>query len=141
MVSSYGGSTKSSLAQIEGFQKVQDEFGSLPYNCASLDKELKRLSDKLLSERKKYPLPNLQQNAYIEALELKKNAWESTWNTKGCRDIIENIRLESIAVAQTSSAIKAEKSILGTANKNEKIYLGLGGLVVLVGLYIVLQNR
>lgn len=141
MVSSYGGSTKSSLAQIEAFQKVQDEFGSLPYNCASLDKELKRLSDKLLSERKKYPLPNLQQSAYIDALELKKNAWESTWTTKSCKDIIENIRLESIAVTQTASAIKAEKSILGTANKNENIYIGLGGLVILVGLYIVLQNK
>lgn len=132
--------SKSSTIAIQGFQKVEDEFGYLPYNCESLDKNLKILSDKILSERKKYPLPNLQQNAYINALELKKSAWESTWATKGCRDIIENIRLESVAVAQGLSAIKAEKSILGTANKNEKIYLGLGGLVVLIGLYIVLKK-
>jgi hypothetical protein len=144
MVSSYavgimGATSEYSRAQEAGYQQVQNEFGSLPHNCASLDKDLKRLAESILTQRKKSPLPNLQQKAYIDGLESKKRDWEVIWATRGCRDIIENIRLQSFAVTETSSAIKQEKSVLGTSNKNQNLYIGLGGLVMLVGLYIVLK--
>jgi hypothetical protein len=111
----------------------------LPYNCVSLDKDIKRISDKLVAERKKSPLPNLQQKAYLEALELKKYAWESTFATKGCRDIIENIRLTTGAVETSKFAIKAEQQILPANEKDQNIYIGLGAVVMLIGLYIVLK--
>jgi hypothetical protein len=139
MVSSYGGSTDWSRAQELAYEKVQNEFGSLPYNCVSLDKDIKRISDKLLAERKKSPLPNLQQKAYLEALELKKHAWESTFATKGCRDIIENIRLTTGAVEESKFAIKAEQQILPANQKDQSLYIGLGAVVMLIGLYIVLK--
>lgn len=133
------GSTEWSRAQEAGYQKVQDEFGSLPYNCVSLDKDIKRISDKLEVERKKSPLPSLQQRAYMEALELKKHAWESTFATKGCRDIIENIRLTTGAVEESKFAIKAEQQVLPTNEKDQTLYIGLGAVVMLIGLYIVLK--
>lgn len=139
MVSSYGGSTEWSLAQEEGFQKVQNEFVYLPYNCVALDKDLKVISEKILSERKKYPFPNLKQKAYIEALESKKMFWEQTFSSKGCRDIIENIRLKTGAVEQSKYAIKAEKEVLPANEKDQSIYIGIGAVVMLVGLYIVLK--
>lgn len=139
MVSSYGGNTEWSRAQEAGYKKVQDEFGSLPYNCVSLDKDIKRISDKLLSERKKSPLLNLQQKAYLEALELKKHAWETTFATKGCRDIIENIRLTTGAVLETKFSIKAEKEILPKSQADQNLYIGLGAVIMLVGLYVVLK--
>jgi len=144
MVSSYGdgimgASSEYSRAQESAYQQVSNEFGSLPYNCQSLDKELKRLAERILTQRKNFPLPSLQQKLYVEQLESKKSAWEGAWATRGCRDIIENIRLQSIAVTETSSAIKQEKSVLEPNNKNQNMYIGIGGLVMLVGLYIVLK--
>jgi hypothetical protein len=139
MVSSYGGRSEWSLAQELGFQKVQNEFGSLPYNCVSLDKDIKKISDKLVVERKKSPLPNLQQKAYLEALERKKSIFESTFANKGCRDIIENIRLTTGAVEESKFAIKAEQQILPANEKDQSIYIGLGAVVMLIGLYIVLK--
>ena len=135
-----GNSTDFSRAQESGYQKVQNEFGSLPYNCADLDLQIKRISERLLTERKKDPLPSTEQKAYMDALELKKSGWESMWATKGCRDIIENIRLQSMAVVDTSSAIKQEVSVLDKGKKDQSLYIGLGGVVLLIGLYIVLNK-
>ncbi len=144
MVSSYGdgimgSSTEWSRAQQAGYEKVQNEFGSLPYNCTSLDKDLKKLSDKIVAERKKDPLPSLQQRAYMEALEFKKNTWEGSFANHGCRDIIENIRLTTGAVEESKFAIKAEQQVLPANEKDQSLYIGLGAVVMLVGLYIVLK--
>ena len=81
----------------------------------------------------------MQQKAYLEALELKKHAWESTFATKGCRDIIENIRLTTGAVEESKFAIKAEQQILPANQKDQSLYIGLGAVVMLIGLYIVLK--
>jgi hypothetical protein len=145
MVSSYGAgimgsSTEYSRAQESGYEKVQNDFGSLPYNCVDLDKQIKKISDKLLEQRKKSPLPSLQEKAYIEALEIKKSGWQNLWDTKVCRDIIENIRLTTGAVESTKFAIKAEQQILPKNEKDQNIYIGLGAVVMLIGLYIVLKK-
>ena len=145
MVSSYGvgimgSSTEYSRAQESGYQRVQNEFGSLPYNCVSLDRDIKRISDKLVEERKKSPLPSVEQKAYMEALELKKSGWEGMFGTKGCRDIIENIRLTTGAVESSKFAIKAEQQVLPKNEKDQNLYIGLGAVVLLIGLYIVLKE-
>jgi hypothetical protein len=145
MVSSYstgimGSTNEYTRAQELAYDKVTNEFGSTPYNCADLDLQIKRISEKLLSERKKDPLPSSQQKVYMEQLELKKSAWEGMWATNGCKDIIENIRLQSMAVVETSSAIKQEESVLDKGKKDQSLYIGLGGVVLLIGLYIVLNK-
>jgi len=145
MVSSYGvgimgSSTEYSRAQESGYQRVLDEFGSLPYNCVSLDKDIKRISDKILEERKKTPSPDLRQKLYLEALEAKKSEWGGTFDTKSCRDIIEKIRLTTGAVEQSKFAIKAEQQILPKNEKDQSLYIGLGAVVMLIGLYIVLKE-
>ena len=135
-----GNSSDFSRAQESGYQKVQNEFGSLPYNCADLDKNLKLISDRILTQRKLYALPNTEQQAYINALELTKTAWESSFATHNCRDIIEKIRLQSMAVVDTSSAIKQEASVLDKSKNDQSLYIGLGGVVMLIGLYIILNK-
>lgn len=147
MVSSYGegimGSstdTEISRAQKSGYDRVQSEFGSQPINCVSLDKDLKRISDRIVEERKRYQSPSLQQRAYMDALELKKSIWEGTFGTKGCRDIIENIRLNTGAVEESKFAIRAEQQILPKNEKDQNLYIGLGAVVMLIGLYIVLKK-
>jgi hypothetical protein len=145
MVSSYpvgvmGSSTEYSRAQESGYQRVLNEFGSFPYNCVSLDKDIKRISDKIIEERKKSPLPSVEQKAYLEALESKKSEWGGTFDTKSCRDIIEKIRLTTGAVEQSKFAIKAEQQILPKNEKDQSLYIGLGAVVMLIGLYIVLKE-
>lgn len=145
MVSSYGvgimgSSTEWSRAQESGYEKMQNEFGTLPYNCVDLDKQLKKISDKLAEQRKLSPLPSLQQRAYLEALEAKKSNWEGMFGTKGCRDIIENIRLTTGAVESSKFAIKAEQQVLPKNEKDQNLYIGLGAVVMLIGLYIVLKK-
>ena len=145
MVSSYGvgimGSTnESNNAKESAFNKVAEQFGSLPYNCAFTDQQIKKITDKIIEERKKSPIPNLQQKAYIEALENKKGFFESTFETKSCRDIIEEIRLTTGAVESSKFAIKAEQQILPKNEKDQNLYIGLGAVVMLIGLYIVLKE-
>jgi hypothetical protein len=135
-----GSSTEWSRAQESGYEKVQNEFGSLPYNCVDLDLQLKKISDKILQQRKLNPLPSTEQRAYLEALELKKSGWEGTFGTKGCRDIIENIRLTTSAVESSKFAIRAEQQVLPKNEKDQSLYIGLGAVVMLIGLYIVLKE-
>jgi hypothetical protein len=74
MVSSYAGigvmgnQSESDRAREAGWAKVQSEFGSLPYDCVSLDKELKRISSRLVGVRKASPLPTPEWKAYTNAL-------------------------------------------------------------------------
>ena len=140
------GSSESEKANAKAFDLVQNQFGSLPYNCASLDKDLAKLQDAIINAYK-MPLTldelghaDIYQNAYKAQLELKKTAWQSMFSDHNCRDIIENIRLQSMAVTQTSSAITQENSVLGASTANENIYIGIGGLVMLLGLFIVLKK-
>ena len=134
-----GGNSKDLTTRLEAQQRVTDEFGRGADTCVDLDKGLKKISDAIIAQRKRTPLPNLSQKYYIEEMEFKKRIWESTFAKYGCRDIIENIRLKSIAVVETSSAIKQEKSVLDVGNKNNNNYIALGAVVMLVGLYFILK--
>lgn len=146
MVSSYGGSTEWDRARAKAFELVQNQFGSLPLNCQQVDRDLKRVQDALVNAYKMRVTfdsmgnANLYERAYKEALEFKKSSLESIFETRGCRDIIENIRLTTGAVKETEYAIKSEQQVLGKTNKDQTIYIGIGAVVMMVGLYIILQK-
>ena len=127
-------------AKSSAFERVRDEFGSIPYNCTSLDQQIKKITDKIIEERKKSPIPDLQQKTYIETLEGKKGYFESVFETKSCRDIFEEIRLTTGAVESSKFAIKAEQQILPKNEKDQNLYIGLGAVVILIGLYVVLKK-
>jgi hypothetical protein len=40
----------------------------------------------------------------------------------------------------TKTSIEQEKKVLGSSKKEENIYIGVGALVLLVGLFIVLKK-
>jgi len=127
-------------AKSNAFERVRDEFGSIPYNCTSLDQQIKKITDRIIEERKKSPIPDLQQKTYIEQLESKKGYFESVFETKSCRDIFEEIRLTTGAVESSKFAIKAEQQILPKNEKDQNLYIGLGAVVMLIGLYVVLKK-
>jgi DNA gyrase/topoisomerase IV subunit A len=128
-------------ALAKAYDLVQSQFGSLPLNCVSLDKELKTLQQAII-DAYKTPLSSDEelQKAYKEQLEAKKASWENIFADHKCRDVIEKIRLASIANTETTSAIKQEESVLGKSTKNENTYIGIGAVILLVGLFVVLKK-
>jgi len=133
-------------AKVKAFDLVQSEFGSLPYNCEKLDVDLKRLEQAIINAYK-MPLKfdergnaDLYQRAYKEELEGKKKYWQNLFTKNNCRDVFENIRLKSAALTETKFAIQSEKQVLGESNKNQNLYIGIGAIVMLVGLYVILKK-
>lgn len=133
-------------AKAKAFELVQNDFSGLPYNCEKLDVELKRLQQAIINA---YKMPlnfdergnaDLYQRAYKEELERKKSYWESLFTKNNCRDVFENIRLQSAGLTETKFAIQSEQQILGESNKNQNLYIGIGALVMLVGLYVILKK-
>jgi hypothetical protein len=133
-------------AKVKAFDLVQIEFGSLPHNCEKLDIDLKRLEQAIINAYK-MPLKfdergnaDLYQRAYKEELEGKKKYWQNLFTKNNCRDVFENIRLKSAALTETKFAIQSEKQVLGESNKNQNLYIGIGAIVMLVGLYVILKK-
>lgn len=125
---------------VAAYNKVVENYGNNPDTCVDLDNRIKNISSGIGIERKKYPNPSEFQRYYVDALEAKKRTWENTFAKKGCRDIIENIRLQSAALTETKFAIESEKQVLGENNKNQNLYIALGAIVILFGLFIVLKK-
>jgi hypothetical protein len=108
-------------------------------NCYKMDEQLKEITDELASETKKLLEGNKNQK-YVKALQGRKNAIEYAFNNAYCRDTIEKDRLKETAIIETQGAISQEKEILGKSKNEQNIYIGVGTLVVLVGVYMILKK-
>lgn len=117
----------------EARQKVQDEFGGGENNCVSLDLLLRKLGDRIASETKK-STPDKQ---YLTAIIEFRSAMQNQFDTNRCLDKIEKSKQIESALLLTKSAIKDELSVDTKSNVEQKIYIGVGALVLLVGLYII----
>lgn len=120
----------------EARQKVQNEFGSGENNCVSLDLLIKRLTDRIASE-------NLKSNPdkeYLTAIIDFKSAMQFQFDTSRCADKIEKSKQIESALLLTKEAIKSEQSVLTKSNVEQKIYIGAGALILLVGLYIIVKK-
>jgi hypothetical protein len=60
--------------------------------------------------------------------------------SNSCADKIETLRQKETGVLITKTSIAQEKSVLGSSKKEENIYIGVGALVLLVGLFIVIKK-
>lgn len=137
----FGNNTNAQGDNQKAIQKVfWEEYYGMPDTCVDLDKTIKNISDKIVLERKKLSL-NQYQNAYIEALESKKRMMETSFAKNGCRDIIENIKLLETGISQTKYAIKSEQQVMSKNEIDQKLYIAIGGIMVLVALYIVLNKK
>ncbi len=117
-------------------ERVQNEFGTGAGDCVSLDLLIKSLRDRIVSER----LKSKPDQDYLKALEERKNAMESGFNVNNCAQKIEKVREIESALLLTKEAIKSEESVLPKNNNEQKIYIGAGALLLLVGLYIIVKK-
>jgi hypothetical protein len=116
--------------------RVQSQYAWNGGTCVQLDKLIKDVRDRVVSER----LKSDSDNYYIQALLDQKAVLEMSFASNSCADKIETLRQKETGVLITKTSIAQEKSVLGSSKKEENIYIGVGALVLLVGLIIVLKK-
>jgi hypothetical protein len=146
MIESFGSGNS---AQINaGIDRVQNEFAWSGGSCVELDLLIKKVSDRIVSERIKpspynYGLRLLKPPSvelYIRALINQKKVLESFFIGNRCADKIETLRQNESAVLVTKQAIEQEKSVLKPANTEQRIYIVGGAVILLVGLVILAKK-
>ena len=117
-------------------QKVLEEFYWNGGSCLQLDVLIKQVRDKSVAESLK---PN-SNKYYIQALVDHKGRLEGVFGTYSCADKIETLRQNESAVLITKTSIEQEKKVLGNSKKEENLYIGVGALILLVGLFILVKK-
>lgn len=118
---------------------VEYKYSIKPENCYKLDQNLKLIRDEIVDETKKL-LSGGGNREYLKALQSRKSSYEINFTQDKCRDKIEEDRLRESANLITKQSINQEKSVLDKSFTAQKVYIGVGALVLLVGLYIVLKK-
>ena len=128
--------------------RVQNEYAWNGGSCVQLDKLIKDVRDKAVSERIK-PTPYnygvskglvMYPSYYIQALVDHRAVLEVMFASNDCSDKIEKLRQNESAVLITQQAIEQEKAVLKPANTDQRIYIGAGALILLVGLVILAKK-
>ena len=116
-------------------------LGELKANtCGDLDILVKDMTSKLAYYSllgSKIPSNHIP---ILKAIQQVRIDAEAKFNKFNCRDKIEVERTRNLIDIQTKSDIKAEESIIKSAFTEQKIYIVLGGLVLLTGFYIVIKK-
>ena len=118
-----------------GIERVQNQYGWSGGSCIQLDKLIKDVRDRSVLERVKFG-----NEYYIRALLNHKKVLELIFTTNSCADKIETLRQKESAVLITKQSIEQEKAVLKPANTDQRIYIGTGALILLVGLYILTKK-
>lgn len=117
-------------------QKVLEEFYWNGGSCLQLDFLIKQVRDKSVAESLK---PN-SNKYYRDALIYHKSVLELIFIDNNCSDKIEKLRQNESAVLITKTSIEQEKAVLKPANTEQRIYIGAGALILLVGLLILVKK-
>ena len=130
---------QSTYIQTPESKKVDYKYAIKPENCYKLDENLKLITDEIALETKKLLTGNANRE-YIKALQSRKNSYELNFTQADCRNKIEEDRLNESANLLTKTAIGQEKDVVDKSFNLQKVYIGVGALVLIVGLYIVLKK-
>jgi hypothetical protein len=79
-------------------------------------------------------------NEMFELLPKKILEIENSSTSSDCRNKIEQIRLDESGMLLTKQSAISESNVLPSSYKEQYLYIGLGSLVLLVGLYIIAKK-
>lgn len=127
------------LKTMEADVKAKQFFYYEGKDCIVVDEMLKKINQQIIDERNK-KLAGRGDDYYINALVRRETDMKNYFNYSDCRDKIEKLRLTESAVLVTKSAIKSENAVLGKNYTEQTIYFGIGGVLLLTGLYIILKK-
>jgi hypothetical protein len=114
-------------------------YTGLGSDCIKLDEGIAKIQDEIIAENKKL-LAKGGSKAYLNALLVVKSTMENRFVDNDCRSKIESKRLVESGKLLTLQAIKQEENVLKKNEKEQYIYIGLGSLVLLVGLYLIIKK-
>jgi len=134
------GMSQRDLPFFNARQKVNDKYYR-PTACEQADLYLKTISDEIVTSRA-IPLKSMteERRLYIQALEEKKAEYEGSFTMNNCREKITEKRLKETAKLSTQMSMAQETTVLGKNYKEQKIYIGIGALVLLVGLVVIIKE-
>jgi len=105
-------------------------------NCIDLDVDSKKIADEIIYFRK-----NLIFNDKPTFLNYAKESVMQKFYNFDCRNKIEKERqIESLKLI-TKDSIEQEKSVGTSASKEQNIYIIIGGITILVALYLIMKNK
>lgn len=108
-------------------------------DCIVLDQKIKTTQDKIVEMKRK----KLGKSwTYLDQVLLNSETGslarlEGTFINSSCRNKIEYKRLVDLGEIASETAIEQEKTLLPKNEKEQYVYIGLGAVVILVGLYII----
>lgn len=107
--------------------------------CKSIDEQIKSKTDlvaqfsKEVLEGKKNPITLKQLN--LELLNQKNN-----FTKYNCKNLIEYERLAELGLLVTEKSAEQEKNILTKGYNEQYVYIGVGAVVLLAGLYVYMKK-
>jgi hypothetical protein len=110
--------------------------------CTDLDTGINGRADEILKYRKlvlQYPTNN-SYKVNLAKWEESLRQYELEFANLNCRDKISQQRLKDTAVISTLASEKIENSILNPNQQEQYIYIGIGAVVLLTGLYIIAKK-
>jgi hypothetical protein len=128
-----------SYIQTPESKQVNKKYSGKRENCYKTDENLKLITEELSVETKKL-LTGGANREYIKSLQSRKSSYEINFSQSDCRNKIEEDRLKESANLLTKTAIGQEKDVVDKSFNLQKVYIGVGALVLIVGLYIVLKK-
>ena len=108
-------------------------------DCLILDQTLKEYMVRKSDLQKQKVSGGVNQGLLNETLKLFYETEEKFLKMK-CAKKIEYLRLNETAVLDLEQAIRSEASVLEKNKKEQNIYIALGGIVLLVGFYILIKK-
>jgi hypothetical protein len=142
------------LAKILNDQRTElnqlkaKDCSSLPkredITCKGMDMSIKEYSDNIALWQKELLKPNGQRIYYTETLKILIDKYnigllklKNEFVDKKCRDVLEKKNLNESGYLLSTQAEKQEQNVLLSNYKEQYLYIGLGSVVLLTGLYII----
>jgi hypothetical protein len=118
-------------------------------SCVKADENIKKISDEILELQKTTPALTgyelaTSRDVSVLKLEVLRRIllqYKTAFNKGECTDTLEQIKAEANAKILTKEAVKSEKQVLEKNYKEQYLYIGVGSLILLVGLYIVTRSK
>jgi hypothetical protein len=116
---------------ISNEKKVKD--------CKLTDEYIKSKKD-LISELAKGVVAGRSNPSDLQQLNKELLGQENIFAENDCRNLIEYERLAESGMILTEQSAVSESNVLPSSYKEQYIYIGLGSLVLLVGLYVIAKK-
>jgi len=122
-------------------QKANDKYRNYyTSNCITLDEGIRKITEEIDSENKKIVQNKFGDIFYRNALLQQKTGLEGRFQDSDCRNKLELKTLVEGGKVLTESAIRQEQDVLKKSEKEQYIYIAIGGSLLLVALYLITRK-